>query len=156
MIITGKLFRVSGVERRRQEGVRHQAGADRAPANEATGKPAAMDRSSQYTFLMMFNQGFTAKTWLLCDIQRGHSGSHSMRTQIGKWGNGLAVRIPGTCAKDLDLTEGMELEVSLVEGGILLRPLPREYNLDGLVSRITPDNTHAETSWGEARGREAW
>ena len=37
-----------------------------------------------------------------------------MHTQIGKWGNSLAVRIPGTYAKDLDLKEGMDLEVSLV------------------------------------------
>jgi antitoxin MazE len=79
-----------------------------------------------------------------------------MQTQIGKWGNSLAVRIPGTYAKDLDLKEGMELDVSLVEGGILLRPHPRQYSLDELVSRITPENTHEETDWGEPRGREAW
>ena len=79
-----------------------------------------------------------------------------MQTQIGKWGSSLAVRIPGTYAKDLDLKEGMELDVSLVEGGILLRPHPRQYSLDELVSRITPENTHEETDWGEPRGREAW
>ena len=79
-----------------------------------------------------------------------------MQTQIGKWGNSLAVRIPGTYAKDLDLKEGMELDVSLVEGGILLRPHPRPYSLDELVSRITPENTHEETNWGEPRGHEAW
>jgi antitoxin MazE len=79
-----------------------------------------------------------------------------MQTQIGKWGNSLAVRIPGAYAKDLDLKEGMELDVSLVEGGILLRPRPRQYSLDELVSRITPENTHEETNWGEPRGREEW
>jgi antitoxin MazE len=68
----------------------------------------------------------------------------------------LAVRIPGTYAKELDLKEGMELDVSLIEGGILLRPHPRQYSLDELVSRITPENTHEETNWGEPRGREAW
>jgi antitoxin MazE len=79
-----------------------------------------------------------------------------MRAQIGKWRNSLAVRIPGTYAKDLDLKEGMDLDVSLVEGGILLRPNPKEYTLQELVSRITPENTHQETNWGHALGREAW
>jgi antitoxin MazE len=82
--------------------------------------------------------------------------SNSMQTQIGKWGNSLAVRIPGAYAKDLDLKEGMDLNVSLVEGGLLLRPHSKEYSLDELVSKITPENTHEETTWGEALGRETW
>jgi antitoxin MazE len=79
-----------------------------------------------------------------------------MHTQIAKWGNSLAVRIPGAYAKDLDLAEGTDLDISLVEGGILLRPRPKEYTLVELVSRITPENTHGETDWGQALGREAW
>src|SRR5437879_3036611 len=39
-----------------------------------------------------------------------------MQTQIGKWGNSLAVRIPGAYAKDLHLQEGMQLDVALVDG----------------------------------------
>ena len=79
-----------------------------------------------------------------------------MQTQIGKWGNSFAVRIPSTYAKDLKLKEGMDLDVSLVEGGILLRPHPKEYTLEELVSKITPENKHEEMEWGEAIGREAW
>jgi antitoxin MazE len=79
-----------------------------------------------------------------------------MQAQIGKWGNSLAVRIPGTYAKDLDLTEGMELDVTVVEGGLLLRPRRQAYTLDELVARITPENVHGETDWGEAVGRESW
>lgn len=79
-----------------------------------------------------------------------------MNTRIAKWGNSLAVRIPGAFAKDLNLKEGTALDVSLVEGGILLRPSPKEYPLEELVSRITPENTHEETDWGQALGREAW
>ena len=79
-----------------------------------------------------------------------------MRTQVGKWGNSLAVRIPGPYAKDLDLEEGMDLDVSLVDGGLLLRPKREPYALDDLVKGITPENVHGETDWGEATGREAW
>jgi antitoxin MazE len=77
-----------------------------------------------------------------------------MRTQIGKWGNSLAVRLPGAYAKDLGLTEGMELEVSLASGGLLLRPRQNEYSLEELVTQITPENLHEETDWGPAVGRE--
>jgi antitoxin MazE len=79
-----------------------------------------------------------------------------MHTQIGKWGNSLAVRIPGTYAKDLDLKEGMELDVSLVEGGLLLRPCRGRYTLEELLEGVTPENIHGETDWGEAVGRESW
>ena len=79
-----------------------------------------------------------------------------MQTQVGKWGNSLAVRIPGTYAKDLGLAEGMELEVTPVEGGLLLRAPKKSYTLDELVSKITPENLHGEKDWGPAVGREAW
>jgi antitoxin MazE len=79
-----------------------------------------------------------------------------MQTQVGKWGNSLAVRIPGNCAKDLGLTEGMALEVSVVEGGILLRPRAKSFTLEELVSGVTPENVHGETDWGPPAGRESW
>jgi antitoxin MazE len=79
-----------------------------------------------------------------------------MKTQVGKWGNSLAVRIPGAFAKELDLKEGTELEVTRVEGGLLLRPGKRQYTLEELLEQITPENLHGETDWGPAVGREAW
>ncbi len=79
-----------------------------------------------------------------------------MKTQIGKWGNSLAVRIPGTFAKELDLEEGAELEMTRAHGGLLLRPRKREYTLDELLAQIKPENIHGETDWGPAVGGEAW
>jgi antitoxin MazE len=79
-----------------------------------------------------------------------------MQTQIGKWGNSLAVRIPGIYARDLQLKEGMQLDMAVVEGGILLRPRRSGHTLEELVSQITPENLHGETDWGRPAGREAW
>lgn len=81
-----------------------------------------------------------------------------MHTRIGKWGNSLAVRLPGVYAKNLGLTEGMALEVSVVRDGLLLRPRKnkQEYSLEELVAQITEENRHAEADWGPASGREAW
>jgi antitoxin MazE len=79
-----------------------------------------------------------------------------MTTQVGKWGNSLAVRIPGTYAKELDLQEGAELEVTRVKDGLLLKRRAREYTLEELLKQITPENIHGETDWGPPVGNEAW
>lgn len=79
-----------------------------------------------------------------------------MNTQVGKWGNSLAVRIPRSYARELDLQEGTELEVTRVDGGLLLRPRKREYTLAELLAQIRPENIHGETDWGRAVGGEAW
>ena len=79
-----------------------------------------------------------------------------MHTQIGKWGNSLAVRIPGAVAKELELEEGMDIELTRVNGGLMLRPRKREYTLEELLEQITPENLHGETDWGPPVGREAW
>jgi len=79
-----------------------------------------------------------------------------MKAQIGKWGNSLAVRIPGAYAKDLRLQEGMDVDIAILEGKIILRPPSREYSLEELVAGITRENRHGETDWGEALEREAW
>jgi antitoxin MazE len=79
-----------------------------------------------------------------------------MQTQIGKWGNSLAVRIPGTFAKELDLEEGAEMEMIRVRDGLLLRPRKLEYKLDDLLAQIKPEHLHGETDWGPPVGRESW
>jgi antitoxin MazE len=82
--------------------------------------------------------------------------NQNMNTQVGKWGNSLAVRIPGTYAKELHLEDGMELEVTRLDDGLLLRPRKHEYTLEELLDQIKPENVHGETDWGSAIGREAW
>jgi antitoxin MazE len=78
-------------------------------------------------------------------------------TQISKWGNSLAVRIPQTLAKEARLAEGDHLSLSLAEdGSIVLRSARRKYQLRDLVAKITPKNRHGETDWGRPEGRESW
>jgi len=79
-----------------------------------------------------------------------------MKTVVGKWGNSLAVRIPAIHAKELNLDEGDELEMTCVNGALLLCPTHREYTLAELLEQIKPENIHGETDWGQATGREAW
>jgi antitoxin MazE len=79
-----------------------------------------------------------------------------MTIQVGKWGNSLAVRIPGHIVEDLCLKDGTALEVMVVDGRIVLRPTKVEYTLEELLADITPENLHGETDWGSAVGRESW
>jgi antitoxin MazE len=76
---------------------------------------------------------------------------------ISKWGNSLAVRIPLAIAKQAGLGEGDAVALTLDrDGGIVLRPTRRKYELSELVGRITPKNRHQETDWGQPQGSESW
>lgn len=80
-----------------------------------------------------------------------------MRSQVRKWGNSLAVRIPRSFAEEAGLKENGSIDVSLVDGGVLIEPIAApETALDELLAGITDDNRHGETDWGPAVGNEAW
>ena len=78
-------------------------------------------------------------------------------TQVSKWGNSLAVRIPQAIVRDARLAEGDKLSLDLAgDGSIVLRPGHRKYSLDELVAKIKPANRHRETDWGAPQGKESW
>lgn len=80
-----------------------------------------------------------------------------METQLSKWGNSLAVRIPKGVAEKASLREGDRLELSVAEdGAMILRPARTKLRLEDLLPGITPDNRPAETPWGTPEGGEAW
>ena len=76
---------------------------------------------------------------------------------ISRWGNSLAVRIPLAIAKQASLSEGDAVHLALNrDGGIVVRPARRRYDLSDLVAGITPKNLHRETDWGRPQGKESW
>ena len=80
-----------------------------------------------------------------------------MRSKIQKWGNSLALRIPKAYAIDAQLEQDSEVEISLVDGQILIKPIsPMSWKLDDLLLGVTKDNLHSETDTGSAMGNEAW
>ncbi len=83
--------------------------------------------------------------------------SETTKTQLAKWGNSLAVRIPKSVVGTARLREGDEVTLAVSKGGaIVMRPARRKYRLDELVSKITARNRHDETDWGPQVGKEAW
>lgn len=77
-----------------------------------------------------------------------------MKTQMVKWGNSLAVRIPKPVLEEAMLKEGDSLEIEAAEGRVELRRATKIPTLAQLVSQITPENRYAEISVGAEVGKE--
>ena len=76
---------------------------------------------------------------------------------IAKWGNSLAVRIPQHLAKEINLAEGCQVQLVLIDGKLTIQPITRRrYSLEELVEAITPENIHNEIDSGVAVGNEVW
>lgn len=81
-----------------------------------------------------------------------------MQTQVlAKWGNSLGVRIPMAIAKQINLTEGTNVTLTVVDGNLILQPVrPRKYTLHELLDGMTLDNCHPEVDMGRPVGNEIW
>jgi antitoxin MazE len=80
-----------------------------------------------------------------------------VRAKVQKWGNSLGIRIPKPFAEEVGLREKAEVELSLVEGSLVVRPLRRPvYRLAALLAGVTHRNRHHAVSAGGPIGREAW
>ena len=79
-----------------------------------------------------------------------------MTTQVAKWGNSLALRLPKSVAVEARVSEGDDVEVTVKDGTIVISPARRRYRIEELVKGITVKNRHPETAWGPPVGRETW
>ncbi len=80
-----------------------------------------------------------------------------MRTRIQKWGNSLALRIPKSFADEVGLQRETTIEVSLVDGKLVITPLAKpKPTLKQLLAKVTGDNLHREVDTGSATGNEMW
>ncbi|OGO36755.1 MAG: multidrug transporter MatE [Chloroflexi bacterium RBG_16_57_11] len=80
-----------------------------------------------------------------------------MLTKVQKWGNSLALRIPKAFALDAGLEDDSAVEISLVDGQIIVKPVAAPgWSLDKLLSGVTSENIHHEIDTGEAVGKEVW
>ena len=81
-----------------------------------------------------------------------------MPTQISKWGNSLAIRIPKDVAAAAGLAEGDAVELSAQADGFSVRrsSLRPRYDLEKLMAGVTKDNLHGGIDWGEPKGGEVW
>lgn len=80
-----------------------------------------------------------------------------MLSTIARWGNSLAIRIPQHLLKEMQVSEGTEVDLAVVDGNLVIKPnIRKRYSLEELVAAITPENLHTEVETGAALGNEAW
>jgi antitoxin MazE len=79
-----------------------------------------------------------------------------MTTQIAKWGNSLALRIPRNLAAEVNVQDGDPVEVSVENGALIVRPARKRYTIEELVADMTPATRREETDWGKRVGKEVW
>lgn len=81
-----------------------------------------------------------------------------IRSNVKRWGNSPAIRIPATLMQALNLNIDDEVKIDLVEGKLVIEPVRNEavFSLAELVEDITSDNQHELVDWGKPEGKETW
>jgi antitoxin MazE len=84
-------------------------------------------------------------------------GTHTMQARIQKWGNSLALRIPKAFAAEARLGEDSLVDLSIVEGNLVVAPVPApKFTLESLLAGVTEQNIHQEVDTGPQVGKEIW
>lgn len=80
-----------------------------------------------------------------------------MDSQVAKWGNSFALRIPAAMARTLNVHEGSRVEMTVEGDALVIRPQVSRAKMElaDLVSRINQDNLHAEFNTGAPVGNES-
>ena len=80
-----------------------------------------------------------------------------MQTKVQKWGNSLGLRIPRSCATEVQVEAGSMVDLSVRNGSLFVRPLrTRKCALSVLLKKVNARNLHREVVTGARAGREAW
>lgn len=80
-----------------------------------------------------------------------------MRSQVRKWGNSLAVRIPKAFVHEINLCQGSAVDIGVKESCIIVKPLAeKKFSLKSLLAGVNKANIPKEENFGERQGSEIW
>ena len=80
-----------------------------------------------------------------------------MLTRVQKWGNSLGLRIPKSFALQAGVEAGTEVDISVEDGELIIRPRQvARCDLETLLREVTTGNLHTEADTGPPVGKEAW
>jgi len=81
-----------------------------------------------------------------------------MLAKVQKWGNSLALRLPKVLADEADIQVDSPVEITVRDHALVIEPVRKgkAYDLDQLLSKVTPENRHQETDFGKPMGKEVW
>jgi antitoxin MazE len=80
-----------------------------------------------------------------------------LKSQIGQWGNSLAIRIPKYAVEALKLKPNDAIECTVESGKLIvqrMQTLP-EFTLEELLAEMT-EPPEDEVDWGQPMGDEVW
>ena len=78
-----------------------------------------------------------------------------MKTQIKKWGNSLAIRLPKKFTDQLHVTNGTIVNLNIQNNKIVMAP--NKSPLDLLLDHINNNNCHQELLEDQvSQGKESW
>jgi antitoxin MazE len=60
------------------------------------------------------------------------------RQALRRWGNSLGIRLPAAIAREAQLQEDQSVELSVVEGGVLIRPVQPRLSLAERLAAYEP------------------
>jgi antitoxin MazE len=79
-----------------------------------------------------------------------------MKLTAQRWGNRLALRLPASVVREMRLSPGSELDLSIEAGRMVVTPSRRQrFKLAALLRGITARTLHRGDMFGSAVGREA-
>jgi antitoxin MazE len=80
-----------------------------------------------------------------------------MKIRVQMWGNSLALRIPKPFACEFNLKHNSEVDVSIEDGQILVKPvIQNPYDLGEMLKKINKNNIHEVIYFGPPQGKEIW
>jgi antitoxin MazE len=80
-----------------------------------------------------------------------------MKTQLARWGNSIAIRIPKSVAVAAELQEGDQMEMAVEGPGIVKMQKPKsKATLKELIRAINAENRHGGDDWSRPVGEELW
>ena len=68
-----------------------------------------------------------------------------MKTQIRKWGNSRGVIFPAAALEQCGMKLGDEVEITIRDGGVFLKPATPVYTLEALLADFPDDYQLSET-----------
>lgn len=60
------------------------------------------------------------------------------RQAVRRWGNSLGIRLPSALAREARLQEDQEVELTVVDDGVLIRPMQRRLTLAERLAAYEP------------------
>ena len=79
-----------------------------------------------------------------------------MHTNIKRWGNSLALRLPAAILGNTVFELDLEVDVRVEGDRLIIEPVREPVTLATLLAKVTPENRHELVDWGPPVGKEVW